>query len=75
MTEDEAHALAAAIPASTLVTVPGTNHYTILVGETPRGEGRAAGVSRGWVSVSARAVRSRLVARWYAEAQYGGAGF
>jgi pimeloyl-ACP methyl ester carboxylesterase len=36
LTEDEAHAMAAAIPASTLVTVPGTNHYTILVGETPQ---------------------------------------
>ncbi len=35
LTEDEAHAMAAAIPTSTLVTVPGTNHYTILVGETP----------------------------------------
>ena len=47
MTEDEARAMAAAIPASTLVTVPGTNHYTILLGETPEVKTALAGVSRG----------------------------
>jgi pimeloyl-ACP methyl ester carboxylesterase len=35
MTEDEALAMAAAIPACRLVTVPGANHYTVLLGETP----------------------------------------
>ena len=27
--------MAAAIPACRLVTVPGSNHYTVLLGETP----------------------------------------
>lgn len=35
MTEDEALAMAAAIPACRLVTVPGSNHDTVLLGETP----------------------------------------
>ena len=35
MTDDEAHAMAAAMPGSTLVTVPDTNHYTILNGQIP----------------------------------------
>ena len=35
VTEDEARAMAGAIPGSTLVTVPDTNHYTILNGQIP----------------------------------------
>lgn len=35
MTEDEALAMAAAIPACRLVTVSGANHHTVLLGETP----------------------------------------
>jgi pimeloyl-ACP methyl ester carboxylesterase len=35
MTEDEARAMAGAIARSTLVTVPDTNHYTILNGQIP----------------------------------------
>lgn len=36
MTQDEAEALAHAIPRSKLVVVPGTNHYTVLLGQNPR---------------------------------------
>ena len=35
MTEDEALAMAAAIPACRLVRAPGSNHYTVPLGETP----------------------------------------
>jgi pimeloyl-ACP methyl ester carboxylesterase len=35
MTENEARAMSAAIPGSRLVTVPDTNHYTILNGQIP----------------------------------------
>jgi pimeloyl-ACP methyl ester carboxylesterase len=36
MTAEEGRALAAAIPRATLVTVPGTNHYTVLIGRNVR---------------------------------------
>ena len=36
MTQEEAEALAHAIPRSKLVVVPGTNHYTVLLGQNPR---------------------------------------
>jgi len=36
MTQDEAKALANAIPKSTLVVVPKTNHYTVLLGKNPK---------------------------------------
>lgn len=36
MTREEAAAMAAAIPRCTLVEVPGTNHYTVLLGRNPR---------------------------------------
>jgi pimeloyl-ACP methyl ester carboxylesterase len=36
MTQAEAEALAHAIPRSKLVVVPGTNHYTVLLGQHPR---------------------------------------
>jgi pimeloyl-ACP methyl ester carboxylesterase len=36
MTQDEAEALAHAIPRSKLVVVPGTNHYTVLLGQHPK---------------------------------------
>jgi pimeloyl-ACP methyl ester carboxylesterase len=36
MTQEEAEAMAAAIPRSTLVVVPKTNHYTVLLGQNPR---------------------------------------
>jgi pimeloyl-ACP methyl ester carboxylesterase len=36
MTQEEAEAMAAAIPRSKLVVVPNTNHYTVLIGESPR---------------------------------------
>jgi pimeloyl-ACP methyl ester carboxylesterase len=35
MTQEEAEALAHAIPRSRLVVVPGTNHYTVLLGQNP----------------------------------------
>lgn len=35
MTAEEAAAMANAIPTCRLVEVPGTNHYTILLGEAP----------------------------------------
>lgn len=35
MTQEEAEALAHAIPSCRLVVVPGTNHYTILLGDHP----------------------------------------
>src|SRR5438445_506147 len=35
MTQDEAEAVRHAIPRCTLVVVPGTNHYTILLGDNP----------------------------------------
>jgi pimeloyl-ACP methyl ester carboxylesterase len=35
MTQDEAEAMRHAIPRCTLVVVPGTNHYTILLGDNP----------------------------------------
>jgi len=35
MTQDEAEALTHAIPRCALVVVPGTNHYTILLGDNP----------------------------------------
>jgi pimeloyl-ACP methyl ester carboxylesterase len=35
MTQEEAEALAHAIPGSRLVVVPGTNHYTVLLGQNP----------------------------------------
>jgi len=35
MTQDEAEAMAHAIPRCRLVIVPGTNHYTILLGDNP----------------------------------------
>jgi pimeloyl-ACP methyl ester carboxylesterase len=36
MTREEAQAMAAAIPKAKLVEVPGTNHYTVLMGRHPR---------------------------------------
>jgi pimeloyl-ACP methyl ester carboxylesterase len=36
MTQEEAEALAHAIPRSKLVVVPGTNHYTVLLGRHPK---------------------------------------
>lgn len=36
MTQEEAEALAHAIPRSRLVVVPGTNHYTVLLGQNPK---------------------------------------
>ena len=36
MTQDEAKAMAHAIPRAKLVVVPGTNHYTVLLGQNPR---------------------------------------
>ncbi len=36
MTQEEAEAIAHAIPRSKLVVVPGTNHYTVLLGQNPR---------------------------------------
>jgi pimeloyl-ACP methyl ester carboxylesterase len=36
MTRDEAEAMARAIPKARLVEVPGTNHYTVLMGRNPR---------------------------------------
>jgi pimeloyl-ACP methyl ester carboxylesterase len=36
MTRDEARAMAAAIPRAKLVEIPGTNHYTVLLGRHPR---------------------------------------
>ena len=35
MTQEEAEAMAHAIPRSKLVVVPGTNHYTVLLGQHP----------------------------------------
>jgi len=39
MTQEEADAMAHAIPRSRLVVVPGTNHYTVLLGQHPSVEG------------------------------------
>jgi pimeloyl-ACP methyl ester carboxylesterase len=36
MTREEARAMARAVPRSTLVEVPGTNHYTVLLGKNPK---------------------------------------
>jgi hypothetical protein len=36
MTREEARAMAVAIPKAKLVEVPGTNHYTVLMGRNPR---------------------------------------
>jgi pimeloyl-ACP methyl ester carboxylesterase len=36
MTQEEADAMAAAIPRAKLVLVPGTNHYTVLLGQSPK---------------------------------------
>ena len=36
MTHEEAQAMARAIPTSRLVVVPGTNHYTVLMGRNPK---------------------------------------
>lgn len=36
MTQEEAEALAHAIPRAKLVVVPGTNHYTVLLGQNPK---------------------------------------
>ncbi len=36
MTQEEAEAIAHAIPRSKLVVVPGTNHYTVLLGQHPK---------------------------------------
>jgi pimeloyl-ACP methyl ester carboxylesterase len=36
MTQEEAEAMAHAIPRSKLVVVPGTNHYTVLLGRHPK---------------------------------------
>jgi pimeloyl-ACP methyl ester carboxylesterase len=36
MTQEEAEAMAHAIPRSKLVVVPGTNHYTVLLGQHPK---------------------------------------
>ena len=36
MTQEEAEALARAIPRAKLVVVPGTNHYTVLLGQNPK---------------------------------------
>jgi hypothetical protein len=35
MTQEEAEAMAHAIPDCRLVVVPGTNHYTVLLGDNP----------------------------------------
>jgi hypothetical protein len=36
MTQEEAEAMARAIPKSKLVAVPDTNHYTVLLGRNPK---------------------------------------
>ncbi len=36
MTQEEARAMAHALPRSTLVVVPNTNHYTVLLGKNPK---------------------------------------
>jgi pimeloyl-ACP methyl ester carboxylesterase len=36
MTQEEADAMAHAIPRAKLVVVPGTNHYTVLLGQNPK---------------------------------------
>jgi pimeloyl-ACP methyl ester carboxylesterase len=36
MTQEEASAMAHAIPRAKLVVVPGTNHYTVLLGQNPK---------------------------------------
>jgi len=36
MTQEEAEAMAEAIPKSRLVVVPKTNHYTVLLGKNPK---------------------------------------
>jgi pimeloyl-ACP methyl ester carboxylesterase len=36
MTEEEAKAMVHAIPRAKLVVVPGTNHYTVLLGQNPK---------------------------------------
>jgi pimeloyl-ACP methyl ester carboxylesterase len=36
MTQEEAEAMAHAIPRAKLVVVPGTNHYTVLLGQNPK---------------------------------------
>jgi pimeloyl-ACP methyl ester carboxylesterase len=36
MTQEEAEAMADAMPRSKLVVVPGTNHYTVLLGQQPK---------------------------------------
>ena len=36
MSQEEAEAMAHAIPRSRLVVVPGTNHYTVLLGQNPK---------------------------------------
>jgi pimeloyl-ACP methyl ester carboxylesterase len=38
MTQEEAEAMAHAIPHAKLVVVPGTNHYTVLLGQQPKFE-------------------------------------
>ena len=35
MTQEEAEAMAHAIPSCRLVVVPNTNHYTVVLGEHP----------------------------------------
>ena len=36
MTQEEARAMAHAIPKAKLVVVPKTNHYTVVMGDSPR---------------------------------------
>jgi hypothetical protein len=36
MTQEEAKAMVHAIPRAKLVVVPGTNHYTVLLGQNPK---------------------------------------
>jgi pimeloyl-ACP methyl ester carboxylesterase len=47
MTREEARAMASAIPKAKLVEVPGTNHYTVLMGRNPRVRAAAHAFLRG----------------------------
>src|SRR5207245_10514365 len=59
MTQEEAEAMAHAIPNCRLVVVPNTNHYTVVLGENPVVK-RALGA---FPSASGLATRSRLPRR------------
>lgn len=47
MTQEEALAMTRAIPRSKLVVVPGTNHYTVLMGKNPKVRTALRGFLRG----------------------------